>query len=130
MTSQYAAILATIILSCVIGFQLLLAAGLPLGRGAWGGQFTVLPRKLRFSSLAAAGILALAAWIVLTRTGLVLAGDESLVIQVATWVFVGFFLLNTLGNIVSKSPLERKVMTPVTLILATCFAVVALSQGA
>lgn len=127
MNSQYAAIAATIILSCVIGFQLLLAAGLPLGRGAWGGQFTVLPRKLRFSSLAAAGILALAAWIVLTRAGLIVAGDVSIIIRVATWVFVGFFVLNTLGNIVSKSQVERKVMTPVTLILAACFALVALS---
>jgi hypothetical protein len=126
MTSQSAAIVATIILICVIGFQLLLAAGLPLGRAAWGGQFTVLPRKLRFSSLAAAGILALAVWIVLTRASLV-AGDESMVIRVATWVFVGIFLLNTLGNFVSKSQVERKVMTPVTLILAACFAVVALS---
>ncbi len=127
MTSQSVAIVASIILGGVIGFQLLLAAGLPLGRGAWGGQFTVLPRKLRFSSLAAAGILAFAAWIVLTRAGFVGAEDESIIIRVATWIFVGFFVLNTLGNFVSKSPVERKIMTPVTLALAACFAVVALS---
>jgi hypothetical protein len=127
MISQCVAIIATFLLSCVIGFQLLLAAGFPLGRGAWGGQFTVLPRKLRFSSLVAAGILALAAWIVLTRASLVVAEDESMIIRVATWVFVGFFVLNTLGNIVSKSLVERRIMTPVTLLLAACFAIVALS---
>jgi hypothetical protein len=128
MTSQYAAIVATTVLGFGICLQLLLAAGLPLGRAAWGGQHSgVLPVKLRIGSLAAAGILGIAAWIVLARTGLVVPEAESMAIRVATWVFAGFFCLNTLGNLASKSPLERKLMTPQTVILAVCFFIVAQS---
>ena len=127
LASQYAALAATVILGCVIIFQLLLAAGLPLGRGAWGGQHTVLPARLRLGSLAAAVILGVAAWVVLTRAGLVGGDSRSAIIGVATWVFAAFFVFNTLGNLVSKSPIERKVMTPATLILVVCFALVALS---
>ena len=126
MLSQYAAIWAAIILVAVLVFQLLLAAGLPLGRAAWGGRHTTLPAKLRLGSLVAAIILAVAVSVVLTRAGWIEMSVDASVIRIATWGFAGFFLLNTLGNVASKSLLERNVMTPVTLVLALCFLTVAL----
>lgn len=128
MLSYYAAYVAAALSCCMIIFQLLLAAGLPFGRAAWGGQQAILPAKLRLGSLVAAFIIALAAWIVLARAGLASPGaDGSAVVRIATWVFGGFFCLNTLGNLASKSPTERKVMTPVTVVLAICFFTVALA---
>jgi len=127
MINQYAAMLAAVVLGCVIGFQVLLAAGMPLGRAAWGGQYVVLPAKLRLGSVAAAGILGLALWVVLARAGLAAPGGASTIIRVAAWVFGGYFGLNTLGNLASKSALERMVMTPATLVLAACFVTVALT---
>jgi hypothetical protein len=124
---QYAAIVATVVLALGMCFQLLLAAGLPLGRAAWGGKHSVLPMKLRFGSLAATGILGVAAWIVLARGGLVGPGNGPMAVRVATWVFAGFLSLNTLGNLASKSTVERKVMTPATLLLVACFVIVAWS---
>lgn len=125
---QYAAIVATGVSALMVCFQLLLAAGLPLGQAAWGGKHTgVLPTNLRLGSLVAALIIGLAAWIVLTRAGLIGPGNAPTVVRIATWVFAGFMCLNTLGNLASKSPVERKVMTPVTLVLAACFITVALS---
>lgn len=127
MVGQYAAIAAVIVLACGIVFQLLLAAGLPYGRAAWGGQYSgVLPAKLRVGSLVAACVLGLAGWLILARVGLVAAHAGSVMIRYAPWGFAGLFSLNTLGNLASKSSLERKVMTPQTLILAICFVLVAL----
>ena len=124
---QSAAVLAAVLLALGVVFQLLLAAGLPLGSAAWGGQHRVLPTKLRWGSAASAGVLATTAWVVLARAGLVSAGGGSTAVRVATWVLTGFFVLNTLGNLASKSDTERRVMTPATLVLVACFLTVALS---
>lgn len=120
-----AASIATFLLIGLIGFQLALVAGLPLGHAAWGGQYRVLPLRLRLGSLAAAALLGLAMWVVLARAGLVEPGPEPLTIRISTWFFGGYLLLNTLGNLVSKNVLERKVMTPLAFLLAVCFFVVA-----
>ena len=124
---QSAGVIATLILLVVIVFQVLLAAGLPLGRAAWGGQYRVLPPRLRWGSVAAALVLGAAAWVILARANQVAPSAEPVAVQVATWVFGGVFLLNTLGKVVSKSPLERSVMAPATLLLAACFLYVALA---
>jgi len=116
---------ATFLLTGLISFQLALAAGLPLGQAAWGGQYRVLPMRLRLGSFAAAALLGLAMWVVLARAGLVEPGPESLTIRIATWVFGSYLVLNTLGNLASKNSLERKVMTPLAFLLAVCFFVVA-----
>lgn len=125
---QWAAILATIVLGMVMVLQVLLAAGFPLGQAAWRGQYRVLPQALRWASLATVGVLGLAVWVVLARAGLVAPGAGSGVGQVATWVFAAFFALNTIGNIASRSRVERYGMTPVTVLLVICFIVVALSR--
>lgn len=128
MFSHYAAYAVAVVACCMIIFQVMLAAGLPFGRAAWGGQHDVLPARLRVGSLLAGGILTLAAWVVLARAGIASPGaDASIAVRIATWVFGGFFCLNTLGNLASKSPTERKVMTPVTVLLAVCCFTVALS---
>lgn len=124
---QVIAIVATLILGLVMILQVLLAAGFPLGQFAWRGQYRVLPCALRRASLAAAGVLGLAAWVVMARAGLVAPGADPAVVSVATWVFVGFFCLNTVGNIASRSSAERLVMTPVTVLLVIGFIAVALS---
>jgi hypothetical protein len=120
------ALLATLILSLVALLQLLLAAGAPLGRLAWGGEHRVLPAKLRLGSVAAVPLLLLAAWAILARVDLVLPGTDVALVPVGTWIFGGLFVLNTLGNLASKSQVERIVMTPLTLILAACFIAVSL----
>jgi hypothetical protein len=124
---EIAAVIAVVILVLLMFFQLLLAAGFPLGRAAWGGKHRVLPSKYRLLSLAAVIILGLAGWIILARAGLVPPGPEPAVLRVATWVFAVYMALNTLGNISSKSLLEKRVMTPASLILMVCFVLVALS---
>ena len=127
-SAEIAAVIASVLLAALIIFQLLLAAGLPLGAYAWGGQYSgVLPTGLRWASLAAILILALAAWSVLAGAGLVPLGAGSRVPGIAVWVFAAYFTLNTVMNLISRSPSERFVMTPVSLVLAICFVIVARS---
>jgi hypothetical protein len=121
-----AAVLAATLLLALVVFQLLLAAGLPLGHAAWGGQHRVLPAKLRRSSALAALVLAGTAWVVLARAGLVPPGAGASWVRGATWLLAASFGLNTLGNLASKSATERWVMTPATVLLVGCFLGVAL----
>ena len=126
--TEWAAIVVVFVLGAGIAFQLLLAAGAPLGQAAWGGRHQgVLPPNLRWASLASAGVLALAAWVALARAGLVVPGADPLAIRVAAWAFAGFMVLNTVGNLASGSEAERRVMTPLTVLLAVEFFVVATS---
>lgn len=118
---------AVVLLAGLAVFQLLLAAGAPLGRAAWGGRHRTLPATLRRASLAAVGVLAAAAWVVLARAGTLPPGPEPLWIRAAAWVFGAYFTFNTVANAVSRSPAERVVMTPVAALLAASFVVVALA---
>ena len=122
-----AAIVATTILVLLICFQGLLALGVPIGQAAWGGEHRVLPTNLRWASLAAVFILALAAWMVLARAGLMSPGADFLAVKIMTWVFTGYFTLNIVMNLLSKSSLERLIMTPAAVIIVLCFAWVARS---
>ena len=63
--SQVASVLAALILAGLIGFQLVLAAGLPFGHYAWGGAHQILPRSLRIGSVVATFIYVLTALIIL-----------------------------------------------------------------
>jgi hypothetical protein len=126
-TTNVAATIATVVLVLLICFQVLLALGVPVGKAAWGGEHRILPTNLRWSSLAAVFILGLAAWMVLARAGLVPPGADLLAIKIVTWVFAGYFALNVVMNLLSKSPLEKAIMTPTSLILVLCFAWVARS---
>jgi hypothetical protein len=126
-TTKIAAIVSIVVLALLMCFQVFLALGLPLGKAAWGGEHRILPVNLRWSSLAAVFILGLASWMVLARAGLVPPGADLLAIKIVTWVFAGYFTLNVVMNLLSKSPLEKLIMTPAAVILALCFAWVARS---
>lgn len=121
-----AAVLAALLLGAIALYQLLLAAGAPLGRAAWGGAHRVLPARLRLGSVAAAATLVVAGWIVLARAGLAAPGPAPLSVRAATWVSAAFFAVTAVGNAASESRAERLVMTPAAGMVAVVFAVVAL----
>lgn len=110
-----------VILGMLAVFQVLLIAGLPLGRFAWGGQQAVLPPRLRLGSAVSIVLYAAFAWIALERAEAtdVLPSDGFVI--VATWVLAGYFVLGTVMNAISRSKPERLTMTPVSLVLAVLF---------
>ena len=121
-----AAILATVILLALAGFQLALVAGVPLGHFAWGGQQRVLPVILRIFSLFAILMYALIASILLQKAALFSFWPESW-IGIGIWIMTGYLALGIPLNAMSRSRPEQLVMTPAATILTILFLIVALS---
>lgn len=125
MTSA-AALLICVILGLLAIFQLLLIAGRPLGKFAWGGQHEVLPSRLRIGSAISILLYALFALLVLERAQLTSLIPSATFLAVAMWVLTGYFALGVIMNGISRSKPERFLMTPVALVLAGLCLVVAL----
>ncbi|MGO4103373.1 hypothetical protein AB4Y63_05425 [Leifsonia sp. YAF41] len=125
MTSV-AAVLICIILGLLTVFQILLIAGLPLGRFAWGGQNEVLPTRLRIGCAVSVVLYVLFALIVLEAAGLTSLIQSETFVTVAMWVLTGYFALGVLMNGISRSKPERNLMTPVSVVLAGLCLVVAM----
>ncbi len=124
-----AAFIGVALLAVLIGFQLALALGAPWGAAAWGGRNPgVLPTGLRVAS----GIVAIVVYpvmaLVMLAAGSVIDGDWlSVDPSVAMWILTGFFIIGTVVNAISRSPVER-IWAPVSLVLAICSAVIALAR--
>ena len=124
-----AAALAAVLFLVMAAFQASLAVGAPLGAHVLGGRYPgALPNRLRAFSAVAAAILVGCALVILARAGAIgwPAGATGLLAP-ASWAIAAFLLLNTLGNLASKSRLERTVFAAMTAALAVLSAYVALS---
>jgi hypothetical protein len=123
--SAIAAVVAALALAAIAVFQVLGAAGRPVGHFLWGGSHRVLPRRLRIGSALSIPLYAAFSVVLLSRAG-VLAGGETVLVQVLAWILVGYFALGILMNAISRSRPERAVMTPLCLLLAASSLIVAL----
>jgi hypothetical protein len=111
-------IIFVVLLAALAVFQLLLVAGLPLGRFAWGGQHNILPARLRAGSALSVVIYTIFAFVALERSGITTVITAPLVGIIAMWVIAGYLALSVLPNLASKSPHEKRMMVPVSLGLA------------
>jgi hypothetical protein len=124
-----AAVLAAVLFVGMGAFQASLALGVPLGAHVLGGRYPgVLPNRLRAFSAIAAVILIGAGLVILARAGAIgwPVGAAGLLAP-ASWAIAAFLVLNTLGNLASKSRLERTLFAATTAALAALSAYVALS---
>ena len=125
--AQSSALAACAALAGLAAFQAALISGAPLGRLAWGGQYDVLPARLKVGSAVSIVLYAVFGYVALAKADLVPPlGGES-VISTAAWVLTGYFALGVLLNAMSRSKPERAVMTPVALFLAAAYLVLALT---
>jgi hypothetical protein len=117
---ELAAVAAAVLIATVITFQAALAAGLPLGEATMGGRAPtvggVLGPRYRAIAAGSAVILALAAWIVLGRAGMVPVFIGGQALAWAVWIVAAFMALNTLSNLSGRHPLERWGMASITLL--------------
>lgn len=127
--ASIAANVATVLFAIVIVLQLLLALGILPVTMAWGGTQTELTPLLRLAGVAAAIILALFAYIIRRRAGLIGDAPPSRAIKIMSWLITAFMVLNTLGNLTSQSTAEKIVFTPITVLLAISCFVVSISKG-
>jgi hypothetical protein len=123
-----AANIATLLFGIVIILQLLLALGILPVTMFWGGTQTELTLGLRLAGVAAAIVLALFAYVIRRRAGLIGDPPPSTLIKILSWVITAFMVLNTLGNLASQSTAEKIVFTPLTILLAIFCFIVSISK--
>ena len=123
-----ALVVALALLAALAVLQLLVASGLPYGRFVWGGTHRVLPHGLRVASAASVLVYAGLAALLLSRAGVLPAGDSTAVI-VLSWVVFAFFAASVALNAISRSPAERWTMAPTSLLLAAATLAIALGGG-
>jgi hypothetical protein len=117
--ARKAAIAATVGFAGLAVFQLLLAAGAPFGEAAWGGTTEgQLSTGLRVGSAMSLVVYAVAAALILRRTGFRVPWVPYAVARIGSWVLVALLTLGALANFLSQSPWERFLLGPVTLVLA------------
>ena len=124
-----AAVLAAVLFAGMAAFQASLALGAPLGAHVLGGRYPgALPTRLRTFSAIAAAILVGSALVILARAGAIGSpvGATGLLVP-GSWAIAAFLVLNTLGNLASKSRLERTMFAAVTAALAVLSAYAAMS---
>jgi hypothetical protein len=121
-----AAVLALVVLAVLTVLQTALTAGAPLGRFTWGGRHAVLPASLRVGSVVAILLYAVFAALLVSKADLAQVVGEP-VVTVAMWVVTVYLALSVLPNLASRSRPERALMTPVSAVLAACFAVVTIA---
>ena len=132
MNIETVALVAAALLALAVAFQVGLAAGAPWGAAAYGGRAVpgsgTLPVAYRCASGVAALILLGAGWVVLASASLVGRGPLSdLVLTTLLWCLTAVLVLNTLGNVRGRHPVERWGAGGVTALLAVLCAVMAAS---
>jgi small-conductance mechanosensitive channel len=106
--------------------QVLLIVGLPFGRFAWGGQNDRLTPRLRIAAGLAIVIYALFVTIALIRLHIIAAPIPDLIIVTAMWVITAYLILSVLPNLGSKSIHEKRLMAPLSAVLAILALLIAL----
>jgi hypothetical protein len=127
-SARIAAQVATVAFAIVILLQLAIAAGIVPITMAWGGTQDVLTFFMRIASIAAAMILALAAYVIRRRAGLWGNKPPSLWIKIFAWLITAYLSLNVLGNFASPSLGETLLFGPISLVLAVACLIVSLSR--
>ncbi len=127
---RLAAIAAALGFLCIAIFELVLAAGAPLGHAAWGGAHAHLSTGERIGSAVAVFIWASAALVVLGRADLWSAGNRALLFRRGTWLLVAVSVIAALTNFASHSRYEQLIFGPLATILAVLCTLVARSTTA
>ncbi|WP_124113560.1 hypothetical protein [Paenibacillus xylanexedens] len=121
------AIVFTVLILVVILFQVALAVGVPWGDYAMGGKFPgKYPISMRFTCIVQIAILAFIDTIVLSKAGL-LWPQWSVFARTAIWFIVGYLVLGTILNLITRSVWERRIWAPVTLLMLISSVIVAMS---
>lgn len=98
-----------------MAFQLALALGAPWGEFAMGGAFPgSYPPAMRVAALVQMAVLAAVVLVVWAHAGLALPRWRA-VSRWLTWAIVGLLGVGVVLNLITPSPMERLIWTPVAL---------------
>ena len=83
----------------------------------WGGRLKTDREMYRFEMVSIL-INALFVVVILVQSKFIEIGLPQKIVTYTLWLMTGLFVLNTLGNLVSKNKFEKRVFTPVTILLS------------
>lgn len=116
--SLIARILLTI-LGLVVLFHVVVLTGLIPEEYVWGGRIENL-EQLKVMETISLVVNLIAMLVVGLRAGIIGQQQNSKVVRVVLWIFCAFFVLNTVGNIMAQTMMEKS-FALVTLLLAYGF---------
>lgn len=93
----------------------------------WGGRLKSDKEMYRFEIFSIL-INSLFVIVILMQMSFLTIDIPKKVITYSLWLMTGLFLLNTLGNAISKNKLEKRLFTPVTLLLGIFSLTLALAN--
>jgi hypothetical protein len=118
MLNKYNAILIMMgLLTCVIIFHLLVITGIIPYTIVWAGKLKSTSDMYVFESISIAINLLLIGVLIIKRRH-IKQNISNKILNAVLWFFVIIFALNTLGNLTSKTLLEKALFTPLTFISA------------
>lgn len=88
----------------------------------WGGRIKSDKEMYRFEIVSILVNL-LFVLVILMQAGFLAVDVPKKIITYILWLMTGLFLLNTLGNAISKNKIEQRLFTPIT-ILMTIFSLI------
>lgn len=116
-----------VILSASIVFHLLVLAKIISYKIVWGGRLKTDADMYKFEAVSL--ILNLFFLFIISLKANIISFDfPENVLNYIIWGMVALFLLNTVGNLLSKSSLEKKIFTPVTILLTIFLLILLLTK--
>ena len=109
--------LLLIVFLLTVLFHLLVLTGVIPFSGVWGGRLETVQDMYRFETVSIL-INILVLFVLIQKRKNLLEGSPNKVINVVLWIFMGLFLLNTVGNLFAESVVEKVLATPLTLIIS------------
>ena len=122
------AIIGTIFFAIIAVMTLLVACGLPLGEFIMGGQYRVLPKRLRIFAVISFIVQLFAIIIILQAGGFIPLWFSIRVTKYICLFLAAYLSTNVFTNLLSKSKKEKYIMTPLSLIATVCFWIMALKM--
>ena len=100
-------ILGAVLFGVIAIMTVLVACGLPLGEFTMGGQYKILPKKLRVVAVISVAIQIFAMIIILQAGGFISLWFPFKVTKYICFFFAVYLSLNTIMNMISKSRKEK-----------------------
>lgn len=127
MLTAAAAYVFLILALVVAGFQIALVAGMPWGKLTWGGKHPGrLPPSMRGVAFASALLMGVFAVVVVSRAGLAFSSLQP-ASSFGIWIVVAYCVLGVIANSITRSPWERVLWLPSTLLMLAGSLIVAVS---
>lgn len=93
----------------------------------WGGRLKSDKEMVRFEIFSIL-MTSLFIIVILVQADFLTIDIPNKIITYALWLMTGLFLLNTLGNAISKNKVEQRLFTPITILLTIFTLILALSN--